>query len=119
MDTEALITGMGGSYKGSREMAKLKSQKPKYLPMDKQLTKEEILWSFPQGESEPYGHVPIKRIYEAMDIHAKQRSIAFREWEENICTDWYPDGKPNERYGSEKLYELFEQHLQSLNNIQP
>lgn len=43
-------------------------------------TKEDILWSFPQGESEPYGHVPIKRIYEAMDIYAKQEAIEFMKF---------------------------------------
>jgi len=40
-------------------------------------TKEEILWSFPQGESEPYGRVPVHRIYEAMDKYAKQEAIEF------------------------------------------
>ena len=34
------------------------------------MSKEKILWSFPQGESEPYGHPPIHRIYEAMDKYA-------------------------------------------------
>ena len=27
---------------------------------------QDVLWTFPQGESEPYGHVPVNRIYEAM-----------------------------------------------------
>jgi transcriptional regulator of heat shock response len=40
-------------------------------------TKEETLWSFPQGESEPYGKVPTNRIYEAMDSWAEQQSIEF------------------------------------------
>lgn len=38
----------------------------------KPLSKEEVLWSFPQGESEPYGRVPTDRIYEAMDEYTKQ-----------------------------------------------
>ena len=40
-------------------------------------SKEEVLWSFPQGESEPYGRPPINRIYEAMDAYAKQEAIDF------------------------------------------
>ena len=42
--------------------------------------KDKILFSYPQGESEPYGHVPINRIYEAMDNYAHQESLNFFNW---------------------------------------
>lgn len=102
--------------------------------MDKVKSKEDILWSFPQGESEPYGHVPTKRIYEAMETYATQQSridaIGFAEWikdnhyTRNLNSDnsrWYkyfskredlPSGVSimsgvSEYFTSEALYELY------------
>jgi hypothetical protein len=75
-------------------------------------SKDEILWSFPQGESEPYGGVPVNRIYEAMDKYAKQQSIAFAEWlnatnwaEKDTWGKYDPPSMPT----TEELYNLFTQ----------
>ena len=44
------------------------------------MSKEEILFSFPQGESDTYGKIPNTRIYEAMDKYAMQQSADFLKW---------------------------------------
>lgn len=43
-------------------------------------TKNEILFSYPQGESEPYGRIPTNRIYEAMDMYSEQEIKEYTEW---------------------------------------
>lgn len=48
------------------------------------MTKEEILFCYPQGESEPYGHVPVNRIYEAMDRWANEKLGAYISGQESV-----------------------------------
>ena len=67
------------------------------------MTKEEILWSFPQGESEPYGHAPVKRIYEAMDNYAKQEAISFGRYLESEMINF-------ERWGI-NMEEMYNNYL--------
>lgn len=85
-------------------------------------TKEDILWSFPQGESEPYGHPPINRVYEAMDIYARSRAIEYLDWtrSEDCNYKWGSDGWYHwaESYqdgykpiSTAQLYELFSQQI--------
>jgi len=57
------------------------------------------------GWETTFTHDEVKK---AMDIHAKQISIAFMMWYGG-----------NDKESCTRLYEMFEQHLQSLNNIQP
>ena len=87
--------------------------------MDKQLTKDDILRQMFEKGSPFYNQ---QDIMEAMDIHAKQTSIAYLNWFRNDSIVFFnEDGSmynsvTDEPISDEQCYELF---LQSLNNIQP
>lgn len=69
------------------------------------MTKEEALFCYPQGESEPYGHVPVNRIYEAMDRWAKQEAIAYAHWCFRKMFPFHLTDEPGEE--AQTLYNQF------------
>ena len=122
MDTEALIAGMGGSYKGGREMAKLKSQKPKYKTMDKVLSKEEI-WEAENNNDQSWTDSAMS----AMTIWGNQEkrieAIAFAEWVNNnyqyVVIDgggWISqtDDTPIDEWKLITTSQLYELYLQNI-----
>jgi hypothetical protein len=77
-------------------------------------SKEEILFSYPQVESEPYGHVPINRIYEAMDKYAAEVHFGYKKW-----IDFIVNGE-TELMENMKLLsdeELFSIYIEAANKI--
>jgi hypothetical protein len=70
-------------------------------------SKEEILFSYPQEESEPYGHVPIGRIYEAMDKYAAEVHFGYKKWISDIVDEGVEKMEKLKSLTDEELFNQF------------